>query len=101
MQSIDEAANLNNSQLANIINEAFLSSMSDFSPLPNDFSHSTNLDSNEAVFSATSLLKENSELLSDPVKEILNSIQRLLPPTIMEKRGRRPAPKAETREKNK
>ena len=53
LQSIDEAANLNNSQLANIINEAFLSSMSDFSPLPNDFSLSTNIDSNEAVFLLT------------------------------------------------
>ena len=97
LQSIDEAANLNNSQLANIINEAFLLSMSDFSPLPNDFSLSTNFDSNEAVFLVTKhdvltkliklnptkangpdgiptwLLKKNAELLSDPVKEILNS----------------------------
>ena len=71
--------------------------MSDFVPLPNDFSHSTNLDSNEANFSVTKhdvlvkltklnptkangpdgipsrLFKENAELLSDPVKEILNS----------------------------
>ena len=97
LQSIDEAANLNNSQLANIFNEAFLSSMSDFSPLPNDFSLSANLDNNEDVFSVTKhdvlmkliklnptkangpdgiptwLLKENAELLSDPAKEILSS----------------------------
>ena len=65
--------------------------MSDFVPLPNNFSLSTNLDSNEADFSVTKhdvlvkltrlnqtkangpdgipswLLKENAELLSDPV----------------------------------
>ena len=53
LESTNEAANVSNSQLANIINEAFLSFMSDFVPLPNDFSHSTNLGSNEADFSVT------------------------------------------------
>ena len=96
LESLNEAANVNNSQLANSINEAFLSSMSDFSPLPNDF-FSNNLDSNVTVFSVTKhdvlmrltklnppkangpdgipswLLKENAELLANPVKEILNS----------------------------
>ena len=96
LESTNEAANVSNSQLANTINEAFLSFMSDFVLLPNDFSHSTNLDSNEANFSVIKhdvlvkltklnptkangpdgipswLFKENAELLSDPVKEILN-----------------------------
>ena len=45
LESINKAAYVNNSQLAN---EAFLSSMLDFVALPNDFSLSTNLDSNEA-----------------------------------------------------
>ena len=96
LESTNEAANVNNSQLANITNEATLSSMSVFVPLPNDFSVSTNLDSNEADFSVTKhdvlvklrklnltkangpdgipswVLKKNAELLSDPVKKILN-----------------------------
>ena len=53
LESTNETANVNNSQLANIINEAPLSSMSDFVTLPNDFSVSTNLDNNETDSSVT------------------------------------------------
>ena len=97
MESLNETANADNSKLASTINEPFLLSVSDLSPLPNDFSLSINLDSNEGILSVTQhdvlfkyiklsptnvngpddisnwLLEKNTELLVDSVHENLNS----------------------------
>ena len=53
VESLNETANADNSKLASTINEAFLSSVSDLSPLPNDFSLSINVDTNEGILSVT------------------------------------------------
>lgn len=98
LENLDEASTT--SELANIINEAFLSPMSSFTPLPEDILNRTNTIGAEPVFTVTTqsvlmklsklnpskangpdgipswLLKENANLLADPIREILNSSYR-------------------------
>ena len=96
LENVDELSNLTTSDFANIINEAFLSPMSNFSSL----SQNVHSHLHEPVFTVTThsvfmkllqlnpskangpdgipswLLKENASLLAYPVKEILNSSYR-------------------------
>ena len=98
--NVDELSNVTTSDLANIINEAFLSPMSDFSSLSQNFLIQFDAVSPESVFTVTThsvfmklsqlnpskangpdgipswLLKENASLLAHPVKEVLDSSYR-------------------------
>jgi hypothetical protein len=96
LENLNETATVTTKHLANIINGIFLSPMNDFSPLASDFCPCTDFGSDEPAFTVTEqevfmklskvnpvkangadgipswVLKENSDLLADPVKEILN-----------------------------
>ena len=98
--NVDELWNVTTSDLANIINEAFLSPMSDFSSLSQNVLIQFDAVSPESVFTVTThsvfmklsqlnpskangpdgipswLLKENASLLAHPVKEVLDSSYR-------------------------
>ena len=100
LENIDELSNVTTSDLANIINEAFLAPMSNFSSLSENVHSQFHAFSPEPVFTVTTdsvflkllqlnpskangpdnipswLLKENANLLSYPVKEVLDSSYR-------------------------
>ena len=100
LENVDELSNVTSSDLANIINEAFLAPMSNFSSLSENVLSQFHAFSPEPVFTVTTdsvfmkllrlnpskangpdnipcwLLKEKANLLSYPVKEVLDSSYR-------------------------
>ena len=102
LENLDKASNVTTGELAHIINEAFISPMRNFSPLPEDILNRTNRIYAEPVFTFAVttqsvlmklsklnptkangpagipdwMLKENADVFADPIKETLNSSYR-------------------------